>query len=406
MVDVIERLQQFNQGIDPELLRMKYHAMHADAFAFFRGTCHLFYEDWPVHSPLNDAPLVWLCGDAHLQNFGSYKGDNRLVYFDINDFDESMLAPCTWDLARLLVSLLISAQTMKIDQAQALSVCQTFLNSYTSALAAGWVHPIDKGTAVGVVEALLVSLRERKRPAFLDSRTKVAGGKRKLLLQDKQFQAVTSEEWADVADLLEDWGTKQADAKFFTALDIAHRIAGVGSLGVRRYMVLVEGKGSPDQNYLLDLKEARPSSLQPYLKVPQPRWKSEAERVVTIQHWFQEVPPALLAAVELHDMPYVLRELQPTANKVDLEKLTGKVGHLENLLKTIGVVFAYGQLRSGGRHGSAIADELIAFAQTSDWQQALLEYAQAYAAQVEKDYQAFCSVYQHGVLSDSGGNVH
>ncbi|NJK53097.1 MAG: DUF2252 family protein, partial [Leptolyngbyaceae cyanobacterium SU_3_3] len=68
-----------------------------NAFVFLRGSCHLFYEDLPTDSRLDAAPHTWICGDLHLQNFGSYKGDDRLVYFDINDFDEAALAPCTWD---------------------------------------------------------------------------------------------------------------------------------------------------------------------------------------------------------------------------------------------------------------------------------------------------------------------
>ncbi|WP_040579625.1 DUF2252 family protein [Methylobacter tundripaludum] len=96
--NVIERILIFNQGRDPDRLIMKYCAMRTDAFAFLRGTCHLFYQDWPANSPLNDAPSAWICGDLHLENFGSFKGENRLTYFDINDFDEAALAPATWEL--------------------------------------------------------------------------------------------------------------------------------------------------------------------------------------------------------------------------------------------------------------------------------------------------------------------
>ena len=94
-VDCLQRITTYNYGRDPERLSRKYAAMRADVFAFLRGTCHLFYEDWPHISTLNDAPRTWICGDLHLENFGSYKGDNRLTYFDLNDFDEAILAPCT-----------------------------------------------------------------------------------------------------------------------------------------------------------------------------------------------------------------------------------------------------------------------------------------------------------------------
>jgi len=116
---LVERIANANQGRDPELLRRKYQVMHANAFAFLRGSAHLFYEDWPVGSPLDDAPLVWLCGDLHLENFGTYKGDNRLPYFDINDFDAGALAPCTWDITRFLTSVLVGAQTLGVEEHRA-----------------------------------------------------------------------------------------------------------------------------------------------------------------------------------------------------------------------------------------------------------------------------------------------
>src|SRR5436305_1962370 len=109
--NVVERIETFNQGRDTQRLQIKYCNMRRDAFTFFRGSCHLFYEDWPTETPLNEAPYVWVCGDLHLENFGSYKSDNRLVYFDINDFDEGLLAPCTWDLTRFLTSLILGGSS-------------------------------------------------------------------------------------------------------------------------------------------------------------------------------------------------------------------------------------------------------------------------------------------------------
>ena len=107
--NVIERILIFNQGRDPDRLMLKYRAMRNDTFAFLRGTCHLFYQDWPANSSLNDAPSAWICGDLHLENLGSFKGDNRLTYFDVNDFDEAALAPCNGQLKpdTCLSSLLI-----------------------------------------------------------------------------------------------------------------------------------------------------------------------------------------------------------------------------------------------------------------------------------------------------------
>ena len=92
-MDVISEIRTFNAGREVERLKLKYQKMRKDPFSFLRGSCHLFYKRLPEFRLFKSAPLVWVCGDLHLENFGSYKGNNRLTYFDLNDFDESALAP-------------------------------------------------------------------------------------------------------------------------------------------------------------------------------------------------------------------------------------------------------------------------------------------------------------------------
>src|SRR5215831_14608155 len=164
--DLVERLRHFNRERDPQLIQLKYKAMRADPFAFLRGTCHLFYEDWPSDSDLNSAPPVWTYGDLHLENFGTYKADNRLTYFDVNDFDEAMLAPCTWDLARFLTSVYVSALVLKIRKPDATKLCNTFLDNYIAALGSGHVRMIERENARGLVRQLLRALEQRNRKLF------------------------------------------------------------------------------------------------------------------------------------------------------------------------------------------------------------------------------------------------
>ncbi len=394
--DVVERIYRFNRGRDPKLLELKYQAMRSDVFTFFRGTCHLFYEDWP-DSSLNEAPPAWICGDLHLENFGSYKGDNRLVYFDINDFDEAALAPCTWDVTRFVTSILVGSRTLKVDESDSLDLCNCFLDAYISALAKGQARGVETETAEGLVKDLLESLKERDRKDFLNQRTVEKKGKRRLLIDNKRTLPATDAQREKIAALIAAWAETQPERKFFQMLDMAQRVAGTGSLGVGRYVLLIEGKGSPDRNYLLDLKQECESSLQPYLKLPQPQWASQAERVLEIQQRVQVTPPALLGVIMIDGESYVLRELQPLQDRVSLNAGSGKLGRLKKLMRTMGQVTAWDQLRSGGRQGSAIADDLIAFAKgqpsvlhTTYWRTALLDYAQAYSVQVEADYKDFC----------------
>jgi len=389
MEDLNTRILKFNQGRDPHLLEVKFKAMQANLIAFFRATCHLFYEDWPANSPLNSAPALWICGDLHLSNFGSYKGDNRQVYFDINDFDEAMLAPCTWDLARFLTSLFLGLTLQEVNQSEILRLGQLFLHKYCETVAEGHAYWVEDASAEGVVKDLLESLEKRNRKDFLDERSYDLNGKRKLKLTPGKVLPITSAEKEKITALYQSWATKQADQKFYKLLDIAQRIAGQGSLGVDRYVLLVEGKGSPDHNYLLDLKARQTSALHPYVKQPQPNWPDEATRVVTIQQMVQAVSPALLAVVKAADKSFILQELQPSQDKVTLEDCQGKMSRIEKLVNTLAQITAWSQLRGCDKEGSATVKGLKTFTRNLDWQPLILQYALQYSKQVRKDYEAF-----------------
>ena len=136
--DIWKLIQAFNSGRDPSILVKKYAKMRADMVTFFRGTCHLFYRDLHQDSSLNSAPLVWICGDLHLENFGTYKGENRQIYFGINDFDESVLAPCTWDIARLLTSIFLTGDSLGFTRSDTRKLAQVYRNSPESPTPSGW----------------------------------------------------------------------------------------------------------------------------------------------------------------------------------------------------------------------------------------------------------------------------
>src|SRR5690348_3208016 len=153
-LDVVREISEFNRGRDPRRLRLKYQAMRASAFTFLRGSCHLFYAGLPADAVLHDAPPAWISGDLHLENFGAYKGDNRLVYFDLNDFDEACLAPCTWELVRFLTSVLLGGKTLGLSRDQAKSLCRTFLSAYIAAIQDGKARWIERETAEGLVREL------------------------------------------------------------------------------------------------------------------------------------------------------------------------------------------------------------------------------------------------------------
>ena len=397
-MDVVRQIRSFNAGRDPERLQLKYRTMRGSPFAFLRGTCHLFYDRLPRGGVFKSAPLVWVCGDLHLENFGSYKGDNRLVYFDVNDFDESALAPASWDLVRFLTSLLIGAEGLRIGNPKARTLCQNFLDAYGSALALGKAYWVERETAQGLVRELLDGLRDRQRAGFLGSRTTVKGKKRLLRVDGKKALPASALQRAAITDFMREFAKGQPNPDFFRVLDVARRIAGTGSLGVDRYAILIEGKGSPNGNYLLDLKQALPSSLAPHLKVAQPKWQNEAQRVVALQRRIQAVSVAFLQPVFVGEGPYVLRGLQPAEDRITLDRSGRTMAELEQVIVAMGRIVAWAQLRSAGREGSAIADEMIDFGRRKKWKKLLLDASHDCAAQVRKDAAAYNLAFDEGAF--------
>ena len=398
--NIRDRIQRFNlsQPRDPELLKDKYAAMRADKenpFVFFRATCHLFYEDLPIKSWLKKAPLVWICGDLHVENFGNYKADNRHVYFDVNDFDEAVLAPCTWEIVRLLTSIFVASETFAVKPSVAESLCQQFLNAYTQAIAEGKAYWMGADMAPSVIEAMLSRKTHVQRKELLDERTVLDKDKqrRSLKIDNKKAKPISEQQRDKVIKFIESFAAQQPNPQFFKLLDVAQRIAGKGSLGIERYVLLVEGKGSPDGNYLLDLKKSLPSSLNPYVIWEQPKWQSEADRIVSLQKRSQAIPIAFLHSVTIGGDSFVLRELQSTQSPTDhlkIEKWDDKLSKSEQLMQSLGQIVAWSHLRTSGRQGSAIADQLIDFASKTKWKTEVMEYAKAYSQQVHQDWQEFC----------------
>ncbi len=387
--DVWQLIQSFDRGRNQNVLSQKYAKLRKNAFSFFRGTCHLFYQDLSATFTTSLAPVIWICGDLHLENFGTYKGDNRQIYFGINDFDEGALAPCTWDILRLLTSIFLAADSLNFDRADARKLVRTCLSSYVSTLAIGKIKVIDEATADGIVGTLIKNLRKRKRQDLLDERTERVVNRRHLKFDREKTLSISSQQFDRVNQAIENWAKSQPDPAFFEVLDVGFRVAGTGSLGLDRYLILVTGKGSPDRNYLLDFKQQPISALQPYLS-EQPNWTNQATRVKMVQELVQIAPPALLGAIDFNAGSYLLRELQPTQDKITLKAGEISLAQLEKLIDMMGRVTASAHLHGSGQSGAAIAADLVDYGHSLGWQQDLLSYAGNYALQVQRDYQNFC----------------
>ena len=402
-MDVIRALLDYNAGRDPERLRMKFAKMRKSPFIFLRGSAHLFHARLR-RSLLKGSPVAWCCGDMHLENFGSYQGGNGLAYFDINDFDESALAPAATDPLHLLTSLWLAADELGLDEADAQAHARATLDAYADALAVGKAYWLERETADGPVRLLLDQVGAREQIDLLERRC-IGRGKRLRLSVDGRHALPASEAQGERvrAFMAEIAAACHDDAGFYEVLDLARRVAGTGSLGLDRYVVLVRGDGGTAGAHLLDLKPARPSTLAPVSGCKQPRLGDEARREVAVQQRMQAVSMGMLQPVQWGGRPYVLRALQPGEDRLDLASLTrGRSGGLRHSLANMGRLMAWAHLRSAGRQGSATADEFIDFGQRGrgpgKWRDRLVQASRDMAAQVRVDAALFNLACDDGVF--------
>ena len=389
MSSVYERIVAFNKDRLPDIVKLKYAGMAENVYRFFRGTCHLFYEDFCKAEHIPESPLTWICGDLHMENYGSYKGDNRLVYFDLNDFDESVLAPCLWEVSRMVTSIFIAFDNLGIKTEKAAKTAGAYLKTYSARLATGKALSIDPRIANGIVATFLIKVDERKQKDLVKKLTTQRKGHLYLATNERHFSIEDQHYKKELSEFIDHWmESSVAKENKYKVVDCAFRIAGTGSIGVKRYVFLLESKKN-GKYLLIDMKQAKPSSVQPYLQVKQPEWQAEAVRVMQVQHRMQNVSSALLGTGTFKGDSYVIREMQPTEDRINFELIKDRYNDILLVIEDMALLTASAQLRSTGRQGSAIADKLIEFGYENDWHEAILKYAKKYSARVKQDYEQY-----------------
>ncbi|HVW61323.1 MAG TPA: DUF2252 family protein [Puia sp.] len=397
MLNIAQRIGEFNTGRLPVYTAMKYQLMAENAFRFLRGTCHIFHEDLQKSNALPLYPLSWICGDLHLENFGTYKGDNRLVYFDVNDFDESALAPAIWELARMVTSIYTGLDSMGIKKKESSRVAGLFLDKYSATLAKGKSRYIEPRTADGIVQSFLEKVCMRKQKELIRGRTEDRDGKLRLRIDRIRFFPLEKTLRKELMAHMQTWIKEEPLLrKRYEAADCAFRIAGTGSLGQKRYVFLIRQGKDAKKHLLIDMKEALPSCLSGRTGITQPSWGSEAERIAAIQQRMQNVCPALLGTSRFGEQHFVMKEMQPSADKIDFMLLKDRYKDIECVVEDMALLTASAQLRSAGRQGASLPDELIAFGSDHHWQKGVLDYAAAYTEQVKKDYKEYFTAYKDG----------
>lgn len=403
MSSVYERIMAFNKDRLPDIVQLKYVGMAENVYRFFRGTCHLFYEDFCKAEHIPDSPLTWICGDLHLENYGSYKGDNRLVYFDLNDFDESVLAPCLWEVSRMVTSIFIAFDNLGIKAEKATKMAEAYLKTYSARLAAGKALSIDPRIASGIVCTFLTKAEERKQKDLVKKLTIQKKHSLCLATDERHFSIEDKNYKKELSQFIDHWmESSAAKENNYNVVDCVFRLAGTGSIGVKRYMFLLESKKN-GKYLLVDMKQAKKSSVQPYLNIKQPDWQTEAVRVMQVQHRMQNVSSALLGTGTFKGDSYVIREMQPTEDRINFELIKDRYDEILLVIEDMALLTASAQLRSTGRQGSAIADKLIEFGYNKDWHDETLKYAKKYAGQVKQDYGQYLSDYKAAQYASNVG---
>jgi uncharacterized protein (DUF2252 family) len=394
--DIVQQLKAADKGREKGPLKIKYKAMAESPFRFFRGSCRLFYEDLFKQYPFPVSPAVWACGDLHIENFGSYKGSNRLVYFDMNDFDEALLAPALWEISRLAASVQLAAAASGFSKKERNKLVGVLLLAYRNTLKKGKSVIIERELTRGLIKKLVTRVADRKEMDLVRKRTDKLNPNR-LLMTDRLFPLPKPEKKAIISSFNK-WITGKVNNSV-QAIDAGFRIAGTGSIGVKRYILLLAHTGNPQKKLLVDVKQAMPPAPGRYVNISQPAWHNEAVRIITVQEMMEQVSPAFLAAFPHNNDWFVVKELQPTADKINLFQAINEPGHMENYMADLGMLTASGQLRSSGRQGAVTADELYHFAADDNWVNTLTEWSVSYAGQVKKDYIIYKEAWQDGAFN-------
>jgi uncharacterized protein (DUF2252 family) len=408
--DIIAMLEASNHDRLEQLVPVRHSRMLESPFAFFRGSAVVQAAD--LSATPNSGIVVQACGDCHLMNFGGFATPERDLVFDINDFDETFPAPWEWDVKRLAASLVLAARwkghtanrSVAAVAAAALRYRQMMLEYADMPTMDVWYSRItyrsllDRTQSNAKVAKLIAAdvRRARSRTAehvFQKITTKVADTPR-IVDQPPLIYHPQAEDLHGSAQavLTKYAGTLREDYRALLArfryLDAAIKVVGVGSVGTRCFIVLLQGEH--DDPLFLQIKEARQSVLQPFFgRSP---WKNEGERVVSGQRLMQAVSDIFLGwARGPRGRDLYVRQLRDMKVSLELDKVQAE--HLVLYGGLCGAALARAHAKAGR------AQEIAGYlGGSTTFDEALGQYATGYADQVERDYEAFRDATRTGRL--------
>ncbi len=439
--DPVSLLEEQDRSRDTDLVPVRHGRMLASPFTFYRGAAKIMAEDlWRTPTA---GFTVQLCGDAHLSNFGLFASPERNLVFDINDFDETLPGPFEYDVKRLAASIAVAAQHNGFSKSATRSATRASVKAYREAmtefaqmstLEVWYAHVFADSvvkkmrTAISDTGASMTDRSSLKKARDKQARALTKKARRRDSAQalaqlgevvDGQYRIVSQppfvvplRDWSDIYPTFPDdldqqirhqlasYGrTLQPDRRQLLAryelVDAARKVVGVGSVGTRAFIALLQGKDTHDPLFL-QLKEANRSVLESHL--PRSRYRQPGQRVVHGQRMMQASSDIFLGWTNGVDgaRSYYWRQLRDMKGSANIEAMTPEV--MTFYAGLCGSTLARAHARSGDP--VAIAEYLGG---NDAFDQAITDFAKRYATQNERDYQEFAQAVRTGRLDAAPG---
>jgi uncharacterized protein (DUF2252 family) len=388
----------------PFLVPIRYARMLTSPFAFLRGSAAVMTADL-AHTPVTRL-MVQACGDMHVANFGVFASAERNLVFGINDFDETLPGAWEWDLKRLAASAVVAGRFLGADKVLCEEAARAAVNSYRKRMRAYarmghldvWYSRIDDKSILATLsseartraERIMAKARQRghmqvlgKMTELVDDRYRIVEDKPLIVRETSTVRgrpivdALAQTLYLYFASLPED---RKALFSRYRVVDVARKVVGVGSVGTRCWVVLMNGNDADDPLFL-QYKEAQPSVLAPYSKTPP--WDCEGKRVVVGQRIIQGAPDIFLGWGKTGSTHFYVRQLRDMKGGLAFDPSTATGTMLPEYCELCGWALALAHAKSGD---SAIIAGYLG--KNDGMDEAVARFAAAYAEQTDRDYDA------------------
>jgi uncharacterized protein (DUF2252 family) len=411
----VHQVVQSHEGRLDWLVPVRIGRMISSPYAFLRGAANVHAEDFARLPATGIAPVV--CGDAHLGNFGFYASPERDLVFDLNDFDEAHPGAWEWDLRRLTTSVWVAGRQNGSPESSCGEAVARCVEEYRTQIAGLAEQPLlarsyerldvermlRTATHPGLRAEIEESARRARRrtsdralPRFTEQRA----GTRRIVEEPPLITRPEPAEAEQLAQALDDYLTTLPPhwARIvggYRIVDIAHKVVGVGSVGLRAWVALCEGN-SADDVLFLQLKQARRSVIAPFVHGDSAWHAHQGQRVVEYQQALQTVSDPLLGWTSVGDLQYYVRQYRDMKGAITVDGIDAAA--LVDYAGICGYLLAKGHARTSG--ASMIAGYLGGGRKLA---QALCRFARAYADQTERDHAELVGAVRRGILPAETG---